>query len=549
MSKLDISSLMVLAQVVIAPAMVPLPAQAQTNFPQVMPADTVYGKQFQSGPGEAISFSVLAQRMLGQQIFVTGTPQAGWVPIATGPTSAAWGPLGGTTVLSAQNFPGADMGAQIANCLAALPSSGGVFGGVCDARSLPNSGTIAGFTITSSNATLLMPCGLFAISSTINIGNGTNTLGGFRMVGCGATPAIIGGTELVWVGASTTTPMLRLRGVRDSEISNIHLHSSTDHPLAEALRSETATGTTSTANKFRNITIDGQNGGMGIGIRWCVGSSCGGAGPDANNDGNYLENVSVQNYSGSAFSIEGAQSKTHIFMNSQFNSGGFGQNGVFTSQGSFRWYGGLGGLNSVADFNLGAPTDNILIEGCNTETSNRFLQTTSSGSIWAVTIIQCRYGADAINADNRAIVYQNTGPLTMIGNIFEGGLSGKNPQVWLNPGGSTSIGTAIGNSFTWDISLPVVSTSDPFTSATGNYWNTMGNKIQNGNASTQFNVIDKTALSLFTVANLPACNAAYEGNRKYVTDQNTGVAYRGAVTGGGTTRQNVLCSNSAWIQD
>lgn len=52
-----------------------------------------------------------------------------------------------------------------------------------------------------------------------------------------------------------------------------------------------------------------------------------------------------------------------------------------------------------------------------------------------------------------------------------------------------------------------------------------------------------------TVASLPTCNAGFEGQRAYVTDQATAVAYRGAVTGGGTTRQAVLCSNSAWIQD
>jgi hypothetical protein len=52
-----------------------------------------------------------------------------------------------------------------------------------------------------------------------------------------------------------------------------------------------------------------------------------------------------------------------------------------------------------------------------------------------------------------------------------------------------------------------------------------------------------------TVGSLPACNAGIEGMRNYVTDQNTAVAYRGAVTGGGTTRQAVLCSNSVWIQD
>ncbi len=51
------------------------------------------------------------------------------------------------------------------------------------------------------------------------------------------------------------------------------------------------------------------------------------------------------------------------------------------------------------------------------------------------------------------------------------------------------------------------------------------------------------------VGSLITCNAGNEGVRAYVTDQNTAVAYRGAVTGGGSTRQAVLCSNNAWIQD
>jgi hypothetical protein len=52
-----------------------------------------------------------------------------------------------------------------------------------------------------------------------------------------------------------------------------------------------------------------------------------------------------------------------------------------------------------------------------------------------------------------------------------------------------------------------------------------------------------------TVSALPTCNAGLDGARMYVTDQNTAVAYRGAVTGGGSTHQAVLCSSSAWIQD
>ena len=54
-----------------------------------------------------------------------------------------------------------------------------------------------------------------------------------------------------------------------------------------------------------------------------------------------------------------------------------------------------------------------------------------------------------------------------------------------------------------------------------------------------------------TVAALPTCSSSLDGARMYVTDQNTAVAYRGAVTGGGTTHQPVICNGAtpAWIQD
>lgn len=64
-------------------------AIAQSNFPQVLPADTVYGKQFQSGPGEAIPFSVLSQRVLGSPIGGT-TSQLGNVLLGQVDGSVLW---------------------------------------------------------------------------------------------------------------------------------------------------------------------------------------------------------------------------------------------------------------------------------------------------------------------------------------------------------------------------------------------------------------------------------------------------------------------------
>lgn len=49
------------------------------------------------------------------------------------------------------------------------------------------------------------------------------------------------------------------------------------------------------------------------------------------------------------------------------------------------------------------------------------------------------------------------------------------------------------------------------------------------------------------VVNLPTCNSSIQGSIFRVVDQNTTIAYNGAVTGGGTNYQRVAC-NGAWLQ-
>jgi hypothetical protein len=51
------------------------------------------------------------------------------------------------------------------------------------------------------------------------------------------------------------------------------------------------------------------------------------------------------------------------------------------------------------------------------------------------------------------------------------------------------------------------------------------------------------------VSALPTCNAGNRGLKAFVTDQNTAVAYKGAVTGGGATNQAVQCDGAAWYQN
>lgn len=64
-----------------------------------------------------------------------------------------------------------------------------------------------------------------------------------------------------------------------------------------------------------------------------------------------------------------------------------------------------------------------------------------------------------------------------------------------------------------------------------------------------FSIVDNAVANNFTVSQLPTCNFQMQGAKYFVVDQNTAVAYKGAVTGGGATGQSVMCNGSAWYQD
>lgn len=57
-----------------------------------------------------------------------------------------------------------------------------------------------------------------------------------------------------------------------------------------------------------------------------------------------------------------------------------------------------------------------------------------------------------------------------------------------------------------------------------------------------------TAVTPTVVNSLPTCNGALEGARAYVTNNNTAVAFDGAVTTGGAIRVPVFCNGTAWKQ-
>ncbi len=274
-----------------------------------------------------------------------------------------------------------------------------------------------------------------------------------------------------------------------------------------------------------------------------------------NNDFDSMYDVSVTAYGLCAWSIEGSQAKTHSFFNSSFNGdlvnskSGVCTNHGTNAAGSFKWYGGGGGANTVADFSLGAPDDFILIEGSNTEASNMLLTTSGVGSsIWPITILGGRFSADHIGASGKVIDYQLAGPLNVIGLSVEGSAS-ISPIFTLSSSGHPEIGNAFGVS----VASPSAAAGyNPFKCNVGSgCWNTIGNLTNTAGSSFLVpNTINSTYPPLL-YAQLPICDAGAIGAAYFVTNQGTTpLAWHGATSdgGGGGTPQWVYCDGSLYKQ-
>ncbi len=120
------------------------------------------------------------------------------------PGGGAYAALTGTAKVGSafpvDQFPGADIGAKLQACVNALNSS---YGGTCDARNFTGSLTMASnLTISTSNASILLPCATITTASQIVVTAGTRnvSLRGCALRGGSAANGSAGGTVLAYSG-------------------------------------------------------------------------------------------------------------------------------------------------------------------------------------------------------------------------------------------------------------------------------------------------------------------------------------------------------------
>lgn len=284
------------------------------------------------------------------------------------------------------------------------------------------------------------------------------------------------GANFTWAG-DASTPMVHIKGCRDSIWDGGFIRSSPSVPLAEGFRLETLSGFTQTNLKFRDVIVQGTDaGGLDYGWRMISGTA-----GDLNNDIHEFLRCHVRNFDVAAFSQEASQQKHISYKDCRWDGHATSQYGITTALGmnnlggSFRSDGCGGGAVNV-DFYLGAPNDSILISGFNSETSGRLLETEGNSSAsFPITIIGSRWGCGAINADDKAILYTHRGPFNVVGTHVSGPTS-RDVKFFLATTGDV-VATAIGNSIN-------TSGSDPFAGGSQDWSLLAGNILNDGTTRT-----------------------------------------------------------------
>lgn len=317
----------------------------------------------------------------------------------------------------ATRYPGADASIKIANAIAALPASGGIV----DARGFTGNQvmSISPFDELSTpdkQVTILFGPAHFRVQTTLTVraaagvkisGYGLPTFGGY----------VNAGTEFVWDGGNGGTVLL-LDRVRDSIFENFSIiPGNTTIGIGIRLdHDEVPSGNYISAQDIiKNVSIMASTCGIQIGN-----DSVG------NNSEHVIEDCTIADTGTYGIYINDAQSK-YI----RINRGTLANRtyAVYQNNGSFHATGVNLSLNTY-DFSVNSVVDTILIQGCDSELSQRFLTTVGASlNPWCVTLIANRWSPANIDPTGQFIFFGKPGCLNLIGNDFADALNVSNASL------------------------------------------------------------------------------------------------------------------------
>jgi hypothetical protein len=221
------------------------------------------------------------------------------------------------------------------------------------------------------------------------------------------------GSRLDWHG-NAASPAILVSDVQNSLIEDLDIRPYT--PLLVGLQFENGPGGVwaPTNRTLRRIRIGAPSAGLiTTGIKWALG-----AGGDANDDHDLVEQVYVENYASEAFWVAHRQAREQVFVNCQGSANGAGTRFLRCDPdcGGMTVIGGGCSGNDDCDFYFGGSPVGVVIERFTSENSKRYIRTaTSTTSGASVSVVGCRWASTGLHADADAIYWRLTGVLNIIG--------------------------------------------------------------------------------------------------------------------------------------
>jgi len=333
-----------------------------------------------------------------------------WQDIAAFLRGSGGGGGGVSGVIDAATLPGNDASAQLIAAVDSLPSSGGIISGLGFGAEAQLSQNIFS-TLANKPVTFLFGATRFhtLVQQTIRYQAQLQILG----TNIFSNASLNYQSCFQWDGPSGGTVFL-FDCSRDCVMDGIGVEQGLNS-IGIGIRIDHASPPTgafiSANNRFYHVSIGRSTCAIQIGNNSV-----------ANNSEHVFEDIDIYDVGTYGYYINNAQSKQmkiHRGHITDRTHGVYQNNGSFTAENV--------NLNSNGnDFSIGSADDILLIKGCESENSTRFLSGIGGAAVspWAVTLQSNSYIPSAMDSGGTFIYFPLTGGLTLIGNDFSGGAVG-----------------------------------------------------------------------------------------------------------------------------
>jgi hypothetical protein len=237
-------------------------------------------------------------------------------------------------------------------------------------------------------------------------------------------------------GAPNDRPMIRLADCRRCVVEDLEIFANSGVPEMELdtgiqIVNDAATSlVTSSNNIIQNITINGSNGAIRLGVS--VFDDAGGLYSNTNNEHHIVKDSRIVNFGpttrvdpedplendSAAVYINGSNFKQIRVTRTQMNGAALGGACIWLNNGSYQALHNNCAAAAIADHRIDSGAETVMVIGQDGENSTRFMTIANTSAKIPVIIQSVRWSHNDLHADECAIVTGNAGPISISGSLW-----------------------------------------------------------------------------------------------------------------------------------